>query len=367
MIFTTDKETLFNKLRIVEKTTVKRGIQPVLSNILFEACDNVINLTATDLDVTVKTSMPAAVTEQGKITLPAAKLVEIVSKLPDRPIEFKLNSDNGIMNIKCGKSTFDVIGISADEFPNVVEDPEEDFMEIDMKSFVKAIKNTVYATAKFEMKNIISGVFCLLENGKLEMAATDGSRLSRYSENIGIADKSIKAVVPASTLNEIIRIDSVLNEEKISIASSGHRVFFKTKGFSISSNVLNGEYPAYGQLIPKSAPNGATINKEDLRTAIERVSCMVNERTETIRLFFTNGLLTLKSDTPDAGSSEETVPAEYTGDDFLIAFNYKFLNDFLKITEAESIHIDLTGNLSAAIFKPVSDEDTLCLIMPVQL
>lgn len=368
MNFTTDKETLLNKLKITEKTTLQRGIQPVLANILFETENNQINLTATDLDLTVKTSMPAVVKEEGKITLPAKKLVEIVSKLPDKPIDFSLDTERGIMTLKCGNSKFDVIGISADEFPDVNVDEDIVFTELESKVLVKAVKNTVYAAAGYENKNIISGVFCAIEDGRLEMAATDGNRLARCSESvIDDADTAFRAVIPSKTLNEILRVNSILNEEKIAVGTKGAKIVFKSKGFTIGSNVLTGEYPAYKQLIPPSCETTALVANTDFRTAIERVSCMANERTDTIKLSFFNNKLTMKSESPDAGASEEVVPVKYYGDEFLIAFNYRYIYDFLKITDAENIKIDLTGSLSATIFRPDTDEDMLCLIMPVSM
>ena len=149
MLFTIDKESLLNRIRTVEKITVQRGIQPVLSNILFETEGNNLKLSATDLDISITTKTTASVQEEGKITLPAKKIFEIVSKLPDKPIEFALNTDNNIVTIKCGNSKFDVIGISAEEFPNVIQNEvsDDEAIIIDTNPFIKSIKYTVYAAA----------------------------------------------------------------------------------------------------------------------------------------------------------------------------------------------------------------------------
>ena len=174
MLFTIDKDSLLNKLKIVEKVTAQRGnVQPVLANVLFEAENNVLNLSATDLEISIKAKTTVAVKKEGKITLPAKKLLEIAAKLPDKPVEFSLNEDTNVVNINCGNSKFEIIGISAQEFPRIEDEIKEGTeIEIELEPLLKSIKNTVYAAANYENRNVISGVFCLIKGNKLEMAAT---------------------------------------------------------------------------------------------------------------------------------------------------------------------------------------------------
>jgi len=370
MIFTIDKESLLNKIRTVEKVTVQRGIQPVLSNILFEAEDNKIKLSATDLDISIVTKTTAAVKEEGKITLPAKKIFEIVSKLPDKPIEFSLNPDNNVVTIKCGNSKFDVIGISAEEFPKDVQSEisEDEAITIDTNPFVKSIKYTVYAAATYENRNIISGVFCKISEDTLEMAATDGNRLTRISEKIQNENKKeAKIVIPSKTLNEFIRVSSIINEDKVRLIVSGSKIIFKTDSYTIISKILEGEYPQYQQLIPKTTATSVKVNKNELSNAIDRVACMINERTNVIKFILQNGKMYLKSETPDSGTSEDVIETDYNGDEFKIAFNYKFISDFIKIIDCENAIIGLNGNQSAAVFRPDSEEDYICLVMPLKI
>ena len=207
MLFTIDKDSLLNKLKIVEKVTAQRGnVQPVLANVLFEAENNVLNLSATDLEISIKAKTTVAVKKEGKITLPAKKLLEIAAKLPDKPVEFSLNEDTNVVNITCGNSKFEIIGISAQEFPKIDEEISSGTeIEIELEPLLKSIKNTVYAAANYENRNVISGVYCLIKGNKLEMAATDGNRLTRIVEVIkNKDDKSAKLVIPSKTLNEFV-------------------------------------------------------------------------------------------------------------------------------------------------------------------
>ncbi len=371
MLFTIDRDSLLNKLRIVEKITIPRGIQPVLANILFEANDNILKLSATDLDLSIITNTMASVKNEGKITLPAKKILEIISKLPDKPIEFSLNEETNMVTITCGHSKFELIGISADEFPSLTTEEElsnKDSIEIDMNPFVKSIKHTVYAAANYENRNIISGVFCHISDDNIEMAATDGNRLTRIRENVKNKDgKTAKIVIPSKTLQEFLRVSSLISEEKVQLLVDNAKIIIKTKGFLIISRLLEGEYPPYKQLIPQSTEQTAVISRDDLIKSLELVSCMVNDRTSVVKFVFNNGKLLLKAETPDSGASEDIIDAEYEGEELTIAFNYKYVLDSVKIMESKNTQVGLGGSLSATIFRPDSEEDYLCLIMPIQI
>ena len=370
MLFTIDKDSLLNKLKIVEKVTAQRGnVQPVLANVLFDAKDNVLNLSATDLEISIKAKTTVAVKKEGKITLPAKKLLEIAAKLPDKPVEFALNEDTNVVNITCGNSKFEIIGISAQEFPKIEEEIAGGTeIEIELEPLLKSIKNTVYAAANYENRNVISGVFCLIKGNKLEMAATDGNRLTRIIEEIkNKDDKSAKIVIPSKTLNEFVRICSFISEEKVIFIVDKSRLTLKTMSFAINSRLIEGEYPPYEQLIPKSTANNSTVSRDELISALDRVSTMVNDRTSIVKFMFNDNKLLLKAETPNSGTSEDIIDCIYSGEDLAIAFNYKYVLDSIKTMDAKNVMVGLNGSLSATVFKPDSEEDYICLIMPIQI
>lgn len=371
MLFTIDRDSLLNKLRIVEKITIPRGIQPVLANILFEAKNNELKLSATDLDLSIITNTTAAVKKEGKITLPAKKTFEIVSKLPDKPVDFSLNEENNIVTITCGNSKFEIIGISASEFPVLITEEEtkqKESIEIETDPFIKSIKHTVYAAANYENRNIISGVFCHIQEDKIEMAATDGNRLTRIVEAVENKNKkTAKIVIPSKTLQEFIRVNSFVSEEKVELLTDKSKLIIKTKSFLIISRLLEGEYPPYKQLIPEKTEKTALLSREDLIGALERVSCMVNDRTSIVKFTFLDNKLILKAETPDSGASEDIIDAEYNSEELVIAFNYKYILDSIKIMDSEKVEMGLGGSVTATTFKPNSEEDYLCLIMPIQI
>ena len=372
MEFTIEKESLLTNLKIVEKTTVARGIQPVLSNILIVASsDNYITFAATDLDINITTKTIASVQTPGKITLPAKKLSEIVSRLSNKPVVFSLNAETNVVNIICGNSKFELIGISADEFPQTITEEElkdKECVEIDINPFIKSIKYTAFSAANYENRNIISGVFCAISKENIEMAATDGNRLTRIVEKItNEKETDISCVIPSKTLQEFLRIASFVNDEKLCLIIEKTRIIFKTSSMIMTSRILEGEYPPYKQLIPQSCEKNAIVKREEMISALERVAVMVNERTNIVKFIFGENTLFLKADTPDAGLGEDSISAEYTDEELTIAFNYRYVLDSLKIMESEKVKIGLGGSLSATLFRPDSEDDYLCLIMPIQI
>ena len=367
--FQVEKEILLNGLRIVERATAQKGLQPVLANILLDAVDkNKINLYATDFDLTIMTSIEAVVNNIGKITLPARKLVDIVSRLSDGIINFELNGTT--MTIKSGKSQFDIIGISAMEFPKIEFLTEEDNeVEIDVKPLVIGIKEAGFAAAPYESNNnLLSGVVCDINKNVLEIASTDGNRLARARKIItNKDDKIIKLIVPAKVLQEFLKISYFIEEDTIKLYTKTNKIMIKSENITMMSNLMNGQYPQYNQLIPQTFPKEAKVSVAKIVSALELVSTVVNEKTNIVKFNFTQNNLSLMADAPEAGKSQSDIDILYSGEDILIAFNYKYLLDFLKNVDAEDVIICMNTNLSATVLKPDNEEDYIYLAMPVQI
>ncbi len=372
MKFIIRKEDLFNGIKIVERATSQKAVQPVLYNILIETLDNnSIRLTATDLVLTVITTVDAQIEEAGKITLPAKKLNEIVSKLGNDLITFETENDGNEVSITCQKSKFDIIGISASEFPPEVSNyqmDESQCFDVELKPFLKAIRQAGFAAASYEVSNLLSGIVCNFSNGILEIASTDGNRLARVREKLAndIVEQT-QLIIPSRTLLEFLKMSSFFDEETIKICKDKSTIILKTEKTLTISRLLEGQFPRYNQLIPSESPKQAIVNVSQLIAALERVSVMVNDKTSIVKMLFADNELTLSADTPDAGKSEDKIDIQYTSEELLIAFNYKFVLDALRIIESEEVIIGLNASLSATVLKPNSDDDFVCLIMPVQI
>jgi DNA polymerase-3 subunit beta len=366
MKITITKEELNKGINIVDRATSVKALQPVLLNILIETVGaKSIKLCATDLDMTVTVQVDAQVKTEGKITVPSKTLKEIVTKLSDGAL-VNIDVTDTLVNITSGSSKFEVYGIAASEFPVDTTNPK-DGIEIELKPFVKAVKHAGFAAAAFESSNLLSGIVFAIEDGMLEIASTDGNRLARYKQKLDATAKDCRLIIPAKALNEFEKISSFIEEKFVTLYQEGSKVVIKSEKTIIISRLLEGQFPKYNQLIPADSPKIAIAEKSRMMSALERVAIMVNEKTNIVTMDFSANKLMLCANTPDAGKSEETLEIDYAGDDLSIAFNYKYVLDALKNLDSSDVKIGLNTSLSATVLRPSSDEDMICLIMPVQV
>ena len=371
MKFVVRKDDLLNGIRIVERATVVKGLQPVLANVLIETVsDGQIKLSATDYDISITTLIDAQVELEGKFTLPAKKLGEIVSRLQDELV--KLELIGSAITITCKNSKFDIIGISASEFPQIEENiSEDDSIEIETKPFTKAIRQVVSAAAGYETNNLLSGVVCEVNKNILEMAATDGNRLARVREvvknNSVDEEKVFEMLICSKVLAELSKIALLTESENIKICKEFKKIVITIDKTKIITRLMQGQFPKYNQLIPQTFPKEAKIDKGILISALERVAVMVSEKNSIVKFEFGDDILRLSGDSPEAGNSQDEIDIKYTGEPLTIAFNYKFVLEFLKIAESDDIMVQLNTPLSATVLAPCSDDDYVYLVMPVQL
>ena len=367
--FQVEKEVLLNGLKIVERATVQKGLQAVLANILFESIDkNKIKLSATDFDLSIIMAIDAQVNSMGRITLPAKKLIDIVSRLNEGIINFELNSTK--MIITSGKSRFEMLGISASEFPKIeLLSDEENEVEIDLKPLLIGIKEAGFAAASYESNNnLLSGVVCDINKNVLEIASTDGNRLARTRKIItNKDDKVVRLIVPARVLHEFLKMGYYIDEDTVKIYTKNTKMMLQTENITMISSLMNGQYPQYNQLIPQSFPKEAKINVGKMITVLERVSTMVDEKTYIVKFNFSQNKLSLMANTPESGNSEEELDILYSGEDILIAFNYRYLLEAFKNFDSEDMIICMNTGLSSTVIKPDNEEDFIYLIMPVQV
>ena len=372
-----NKEDLLNGIKVVEKITAQKGSQPILSNILIETVSNDrVRFCATDLNLSISHKANAQVEKEGQITLSAKRLGEITSKLDNKPIKLSLNPDTNIVTISCGKAKFELIGISANEFPKVfdeetLEDDEKSF-EINKNTLIKGVKQVVFSAALHESASVLSGVCFNIDSNTLEIVATDGNRLTRASKEINSKDDSAIFIVPSRTLQELIRISSIIEDEKVTIRLKKAKIRFEFEDVIFQSKLINGTYPKYHQLIPTSNDKIVYIDRDELIGVIERVCVMVNERTNIIKYTFNKNSLELSTDSPDAGSGKDFIDVDSNFEEIVIAFNYKYVLDSLKNMDTKKVKIEIATSLSATLFKPANenqegDESYVCLIMPVQV
>lgn len=368
-----NKEDFSNGIKIVEKVTSQKSTQPILSNILIESLNSDrIRFCATDLNLAINYKTSAEVVKEGKITLSAKKISEIVSKLSSSEVTLKTDIETQNTKIKSGKTEFDLIGLPAEEFPKTIdENSTEEFKTVVLNKhdFSKAIKQVIFAVSLQETQAVLTGVCFNIENNILELAATDGNRLTRIQKEIETPlEETLNFIVPSKTLSEVQRISSLVEDDNITLKIYKNKIVFEFKDLAFQSRLIDGIYPKYQQLIPTTNDKKIIIDRAELINSIERVSVMVNDRTNVVKFSFTTGQLEIMADTPEAGRSKDYIDIEYDKDDMLTAFNYKYVLDGLKNMDSKNVEIEISDVLAATIFKPEEDTSNyICLIMPVKV
>jgi DNA polymerase III subunit beta len=368
MQFNIEKKDFTDAVNNVAKAVSAKTLQPVLSNILIETRSNEsLKLLATDLDMSIEMTVKAIIKKEGSITLPARKLAEILSKFPDKMVIVKVNPETNTAEITCEKSKYELIGINATEFPKINMPEKEDGTELNLADFLKGIRQTVFAAASYDSNNVLSGVYMNLSE-TLEMASTDGNRLTRSITELSAKPaKTYNAIIPSRTLLEFSKLAYGSTDATVSILIQDSQLKLKLSDRYIVSRLIEGQFPKYNQLIPSNYEIKANINRDSFLNTVEKASVMVSDKNNIVKLVFKKNTLSIEADNPLYGDYFDTIEVDYTNDELKISFNNKYLMEAVKAIESENLLLEMAGPLSAAIFKPDSKDNYICLIMPVQI
>ncbi len=371
------KSTLDKAIKSVSKAVPSKGVQPILNNILLVNSNGHLKLNATDLDFSIEATIPSTNETEGSITISAKKLEEVVSKLDEDDVLISVDPSTNKTNLFCRHSNFDLVGISADDFPKMEKAETNSYISIGKEKFSKIINLVNFSASKYDVNNILGGVYLAVrentETGKFvfELAATDGNRLSSYeieidkeSSNPNFARKEV--VVPLRVILDVQKILDSSIDETIKISFLANQIVFFTQDRYIISRLLDGTYPRYKQLIPGNQDKIAQIDRKELLSCLERVAVMANEITNLVKLSFKDGSLVIESSNQDFGQAADNFSIEYMGDPINIFFNVKYLIEPLKHIDSEKIQIAMTGAINPALIKPISEENYIHLIMPIK-
>ena len=374
--FDVARDDILQGVNSVQRATATRVIQPILSNILFEASElGTLRLSATDLDFSLQALIKADVQTAGKTTLSSRVLAEILAKLPPKStVTFDVDLNVQSCKLSCGSATFELRTLPAEEFPVIPSIDPSIAVELDLDALVRGIKQSEFAASKQDANNILGGIYFKLSNGVLDMVATDGSRLARHTELLETSDTvtALAHIIPAKTLQEFQKLVTTFGKaegEKVAIAVKEGQIFLSTERYNAVSRLLDGQYPRYEQLIPKECSITAVMNRVALMSALDRTSVLANDRTQIVKMNFANDQLRFAADTPDVGNSHDSMPVQFNNPNELqIAFNFRFVLDALKVMTGDEVRLETNGSLAPTLFKDQATPDRyLCLVMPVQV
>lgn len=372
MEFRIDKDTFLKALQKVQGIVERRNTMPILSNVLIEASPERIHITATDLEVGMRSSYPTDVVREGKITVSAKKIYEIIKELSDEKIHFS-TKENDWVEIRCGKAHFNIVGLSSDEFPYFPKVNDDSFVKLNNALLREMIEKTSYAICHDETKYNLNGVFvkALEEGGSniLRMVATDGHRLS-------IAERELTGTISRELGKGIIfpkkgifELKKMTEEEdgEIMLGFMDNNAVIKKGNTVVVMRLVDGEFPDYTKVVPQNNDRIVRANRELLLHCLRRMAILSSEKFKGIKFDIKGGTMEISSSNPELGEAREELEIDYAGEPLTSRFNARYLIDVLSVLAESEVELLFRDELSPTIMRPAGDDRFISVIMPMRL
>lgn len=373
------RKDLYEGVQTVGRIVSGRSTLPILSHILLQADEGRLRLVATDFEVGMDLSIPATVSAEGAVTVPARVMTDILASLPDSEVTLSVD-ENNVMQLTCLRSDYVIRGLPAQDFPKLPEVQGGRAVELEQALWKSIINETIFAVSTDETRALLTGTLTLLGDGMVKMVATDTHRLAVSTTPAPgvVADAeegSEGVIIPARALRELSRVLSDAAGPTLEVQITRNQVLFRLDGFMLVSRLIDGQFPSFERVIPKEHQKQVVVNTQDLLAALRR-ACSILPRDSANRVVLrtvSDGLLDITAEAGELGRAHEQVEATREGDAVEIAFNGRYLIDMLSICEAESVVLEMTGSLNPGVVKPVLGEDApegrtyLYVLMPMAI
>jgi DNA polymerase-3 subunit beta len=368
MNLTISKENIITGLQAVQNVVSTRTTLPILSNVLLRGGEGRLELTATDLDVTVSCSVEAKVEKQGATTVPVKKIFGIVRELGGEEVELDVDEKN-VCSVKAGPSFYRINGLGADEFPPLPKLKDDRKLVMQQKVLKGMLKYTCFAISTDETRYVLNGIFFSLKENKLTLVATDGRRLALTDEELEVPETGQgEFIIPAKTVNELNRL--LQDSGEVEIKFTENQAVFTLKDENslpvcIVTKLIEGNYPNYRQVIPTEAKERVALMREEFLHALRRAEIMTSEKSNSVKLSFGKNNLAITANSPEVGEARESLAINYKGKEMAIAFNPRYLIDPLNALETDEVFFELTDELSPGVLKV--NAPFLYVVMPMRL
>jgi len=368
MNLTISKEQIINGLQAVQNVVSNRTTLPILSNVLLRAEGDKLELTATDLDVTIACSVEAKVKKPGASTVPVKKLFGIVRELGNSEIDLEVD-DKNVCSIRSGASFYKINGLSADEFPPMPKFKEDKKVVLKQETIKSMMKKTSFAISTDESRYVLNGIFVSLKDHKMTMVATDGRRLALVDEEVDVSEKSQgEFIAPAKAVNELNRL--LTDKGEVEIHYTDNQASFTLKdekngSVLIITKLIEGNYPNYRQVIPSEVKERVSLAREEFLHALRRAEIMTSDKSNSVKLTFGKNNLAITANSPEVGEARESIAINYKGKEMAIAFNPKYMIDPLNALTNDEVFIELIDELSPGVLK--INGPFLYVVMPMRL
>ena len=364
------EENLSQALSHTSRFVASKVQLPILNHILFSTDNGRLKLSATNLELAINYWLGAKIEQEGSFCLPAKEITEFVSYLPTGPLNLVLK-DSNILNLSSTKTESNFACLPPADFPEIPSLNPETAFEIDLPVLTQAINQIAFAAASDDSRPVLTAILCIFENEELTLVATDGFRLSlksiKLTNPLNLATEKQTLLIPAKSLLEIVKLARNAKKIKIGLTVDLHQLVFVLEDLELVSRLIDGEYPDYQRIIPKESTTSVYLNRDELIQAIKQSSVFARQSANVVKLSLKANSIELSANAPQIRQNKVSVDARIEGDPIEIAFNYKFISDFLNICTGEEIVIKLNESLSPGIFQDQSDPQLTHIIMPVRI
>ena len=367
-----NKEFLIQGLQLTQNIADKKNTLPILGNVMIKCRKDEAEISATDLEVSIQTKIPAKIQQEGDLSLQAKKVYEVVRELPGEEVHLK-GKENFWGEVESGKSFFNLAGLDPKEFPILNIEPSEVLFQMDSDALKNLIDRTTYAASTDETRRHLNGVWIELDYNKkkgiIKGVATDGHRLALVEEEIdseGPLRLEKGVLLPRKGLMEVKRAFTE-TDGKVEVGISKKMVSLRREGMAISMRLVEGEFPDYRQVIPKKGDKFITLAKEPFVGALRRIILLSSDRYRGVRLHLDKKEMILSLHNPDVGEAKESLFVDYTGAAFEVGFNAKYLLEAVLACDEENVQFDFKDELSPVLVQGPEHKKSLAVIMPMRL
>ena len=372
MEISVSKNDLLKELTATQGVVERKTTIPILSNFLFEAGGDKLSITATDLDLSLRTSCPAKVKKEGSCTIPARKLYDYVKLLADGDISIKL-LENHWVQIRSGRSNTKMVGMARANFPALPLFPAESALQLPAQTLRQLIAKTIFSISNEESRYTLNGALLVLKPESLTMVATDGHRLA-HIEHGGTklpVNGELKVLVPKKAMAELSALLNSSDAQTVEFAKDESTLFFRIGGRLLTSRQLTGQFPNYEAVLPRENNKSVTVHCDELSAAIQRVAQFADERSNAIRMRVEKNELKVSSSNTETGESEDSIEVAYTGDPMVIGFNSQYLLEFLKVVGTGDVRFEFKDAQTAGQLRPDEASDSeyryRYIVMPMRI
>ncbi len=368
MKFALPKSKLAGTLSSVLQVVPSKSTLPILTNVLVEALDNKLKISATDLDISITGSVECSVTKKGSAALPARILFEIIRELPESEVSFE--AINSRVEIKIPNGSYKIAAVAPDDFPKLPAVNTKKEIKIDGADLVQMIRKTTFAVSNDETRPALNGVLWQTKGERMLMVATDGHRLARMAvANNKLKGMSEDIIIPPKVLNLIPKFLEG-GKAEVGVIFGENSIIFNLGETVLTSRLIEGPYPNFEQVIPPNNDKKLAVSKEELGSAVRRVSILSNSLTHQVKFSLKKNSLTLATNNADyGGEGKEVLDCDFQGEAMEIGYNATYVSEILSRIEASEVTFELSSPVAAGIVygSDTKKEDYLCLIMPLRL